>query len=138
MFSRLFLTAALLLAPVCASADEIVAPAEAAALAGTHSVTLVDVRTPIEWADTGIPSGARTVSWGQPDFVQRMLDLVAGDRNAPVVLICRTGNRSARAMAALREGGFTQVRHVAEGMAGGPNGPGWLARGLPVEDWKAN
>ena len=139
MFSRLLVAAALLLAPVCAGAAEVtVAPAEAAAMAGAHSVTLVDIRTPGEWADTGIPSGARTVSWGQPDFMQRMLDLVAGDRDAPLVLICRTGNRSARAVAALREGGFTQVRHVAEGMAGGPNGPGWLTRGLPVESWTAN
>lgn len=128
----------LLLAPVCAGAAETLAPAEAAALTSARAVTLVDVRTPAEWNETGIPTGARTVSWGQPDFVQRVVDLVAGDRAAPVVLICRSGSRSARAMAALREGGFTHVSHVPEGMAGGPNGPGWLARGLPVQPWTPN
>lgn len=132
MFRRLFLLAALVLAPLSAGATDALAPPEAATLATKRAALLVDVRSPAEWAETGIPAGARTVSWGRPDFVQRMLELVAGDRNAPLVLICRAGNRSARAMAALRDSGFTQVRHVPEGMAGGAAGPGWLARGLPV------
>lgn len=132
------LLAALVVAPLAATAGETVSPPEAASLIQARSAVLVDVRSPAEWSETGIPTGARTVSWGQPDFVKRMLEVVGNDRDAPVVLICRSGNRSARAMAALRESGFTRVSHVPEGMAGGPNGPGWLARGLPVEPWKAN
>lgn len=133
MFRRLVLAAALALAPLSVNAADALAPHEAAALATKRAALLVDVRSPAEWAETGIPAGARTVSWGRPDFVQRMLELVAGDRNAPLVLICRSGNRSTKAMAALRDSGFTHVAHIPEGMAGGPNGPGWLARGLPVE-----
>lgn len=121
-----------------ARADESVAAPEAAALAAQRAIVLVDVRTPVEWGDTGIPAPAHTASWGQPDFAEQVLKIAQGDKHAPVVLICRTGNRSGRALAFLRDRGFSQVRHVAEGMAGSAAGPGWLARGLPVSDWPAN
>lgn len=129
---RLFTLLAILVLALPASADDSITAPETLALAQAHTITLVDVRTPAEWAETGIAAGAGTVSWGQPDFVRGILTLTQGDRHAPLVLICRTGNRSGRALAALRENGFTQVRHVGEGMAGSPAGPGWLARGLPV------
>ncbi len=121
-----------------AGAGETLPAPEAAALAARKAVILVDVRTPVEWNDTGIPAGARTVSWGRPDFAERLLEVAGGDRNAPLVLICRTGNRSGKALAALRDNGFTQTRHVPEGMVGSAAGPGWLARGLPVEDWSGD
>ncbi len=34
---------------------------------------------------------------------------------------------------ALQEAGFTRVYNIKEGMAGCGAGPGWIARGLPVE-----
>lgn len=120
------------LAGAPARADDNIAAPEAASLAAVHSVLLVDVRTPTEWAQTGIPADAQTVSWGQPDFAERILKVAQGDKHAPVVLICRSGSRSARALAFLRERGFTEVRHVPDGMNG------WLARGLPVATWQAN
>lgn len=121
-----------------ATAAESLSPPEAQALSAHHEAVLVDVRTPREWADTGIPAGAATATWGADDFLDRMLSLAHGDRTQPVVLICRTGNRSGRALAYLTAQGFTAVRHVPEGMAGSAAGPGWLARGLPVEDWRRN
>jgi len=33
----------------------------------------------------------------------------------------------------LTEAGFTQVYNVKEGMAGSAAGPGWIARGLPLQ-----
>lgn len=119
-------------------AGDAVTPAEALTLSHTKAATFIDVRTPVEWQDTGVPPSAATISWGRADFAERVLAQVKGDRNAAIILICRTGNRSAKAMAHLRDQGFTNVRHVAEGMAGGPNGPGWIARGLPTVDWPGN
>lgn len=136
LLAALLLPALMLAAP--ASAGDSIAAPEALTLVQARAVLLVDVRTPVEWSDTGIPVGAATVSWGQPDFIRGILALTQGDRHAPLLLICRTGNRSGRALATLRENGFTQVSHVAEGMAGGNAGPGWLARGLPVKEWQAN
>lgn len=119
-------------------ANDVVAPAEALTLSHGKAATFIDVRTPVEWQDTGIPPSAATISWGRADFAERVLAQTKGDRNAAIILICRTGNRSAKAMAYLRNQGFTNVRHVAEGMVGGANGPGWIARGLPTVDWSGN
>lgn len=134
VFRLLTVLAGLVLA-MPAHADDTIAAPDALALVKDHAAQLVDVRTPAEWAETGIPTGAGTVSWGQPDFIAGILRLTQGDRHAPLVLICRTGNRSGRAMSALREAGFTRVRHIPDGMAGSAAGPGWLARGLPVTAW---
>ena len=104
---------------------------------------LVDVRTQGEWEQSGIIAGSRLMTFfdeqGRSNPQQWMERLRRQQKaGEPVILICRTGNRSAKAMAYLRDQGFTNVRHVAEGMAGGPNGPGWIARGLPTVDWSGN
>lgn len=131
-----------LLAPLCAiigltgtASAEIttVSAPEALVAAQSGEVVLIDVRTPSEWAMTGLPEGARRADMQQPDFVDQVLGAVAGDFDAPVALICRTGRRSLQAAQDLAESGFTNVSNVAEGVAGHPGaGPGWMARDLPV------
>lgn len=115
----------------------ILAADRAHALSEAGERLIVDVRTPAEWRQTGLPDGAVAVSLHDPDgpagFVRGVLAAVDGHRNAPIAVICRTGNRSEVAYDFLVAEGFTDVRDIAEGMAGGPNGPGWLPRGLPVE-----
>lgn len=103
-----------------------------------QQVVLVDVRTPAEWKQTGVAEGAAPISvtvhpGGERGFVADVLELVGGDRNRPVAVICRTGRRSARAERLLERNGFTHVYNVGEGMAGSSAGPGWLARKLPTE-----
>lgn len=103
-----------------------------------QQAVLVDVRTPAEWKQTGVPSGAVGISvtrhpQGERGFVADVLALVDGDRNRPVAVICRTGKRSAHAERLLERNGFTRVYNIVEGMAGSSAGPGWLARGLPTE-----
>lgn len=114
-------------------ADMTAAQAYEAARAGR--VKLIDVRTPEEWRETGVPSGAARADFhrGPAALVRSVTDIVGGDRNAPIVLICRTGNRSAQAKSILESQGYTRVEHVQEGMAGSGSEPGWLKRGLPVE-----
>jgi rhodanese-related sulfurtransferase len=70
---------------------------------------------------------------GAPGFTNALLDKVKGDKNAPIALICRTGNRTTQVQRYLQSQGFTNVYNVKEGMAGSGAGPGWLKRGLPVE-----
>lgn len=80
------------------------------------------------------PGAGRVDFYRGPDvLVQSILQMVGGDRNAPIALICRTGNRTTHAQKYLQSLGFTQVYNVKEGMVGSAAGPGWLKRALPVE-----
>jgi hypothetical protein len=74
---------------------------------------------------------------GAPGFANALLDKVNGDKNAPIALICRTGNRTTQVQRYLQSQGFTQVYNVKEGMAGSGAGPGWIKRGLPVDGCSA-
>jgi len=122
--------------PVALGPGEISAP-DAWGLAERGELTIVDVRTPREWRQTGVAAGALEINMQQPrgveGFVDKVLAAVDGNRSAPLGLICRTGNRSGQVQAVLRNAGFTQVYNIPEGMAGSRAGPGWLRRDLPVE-----
>jgi rhodanese-related sulfurtransferase len=96
-------------------------------------ITLIDIRTPREWRQTGIAEGALPIDMRSKTFVQKILAAVDGDKDAPIAIICRTGNRTTYTQKALRQMGFTNVYNVKEGMAGSGSGPGWVRRGLPVE-----
>jgi len=103
--------------------------AYAKALAG--DIVLIDIRTPEEWAESGLPDVALTNNLYAPDFIQTLLAIRDQNPSTPLALICRTGNRSARTTAQLYQAGLTNVIDVVEGVAGSGVGPGWFARGLP-------
>jgi rhodanese-related sulfurtransferase len=126
---------ALLLVTAPAFAGPDISAPEAMAASGAGGVKLIDIRTPQEWRQTGVAPGAGRVDFyrGPEVLVQSILQMVGGDKNAPIALICRTGNRTTQAQHFLQSLGFTQVYNVKEGMAGSAAGPGWLKRGLPVE-----
>jgi rhodanese-related sulfurtransferase len=114
--------------------------AEARTRASAGEVTLIDVRTPEEWRDSGVPEGAAQINMYHPGgadgFLEDVLERVGGDRSAPIAVICRSGNRSTQVQRFLASRGFTRVYNVREGMAGSAAGPGWLKSGLPVEPCK--
>lgn len=106
---------------------------------------LVDCRTEIEHMYVGFPVGAEHVAWQEapdweidPQFAAKVARLVKGDLTRPLLLICRSGNRSVDAGLALEAAGFTRVINVLEGFEGaldddyhrGTQG-GWRFRGLP-------
>lgn len=91
-------------------------------------ITLIDVRTPAEWRQTGVPQGAQRATLQDTDFLKQVMTH-AGGFEAPVAFICRSGQRSGQGAAQARAVGFTQVFNVI----GGVEGPdGWLAERLPV------
>lgn len=118
-----------------------IAADRAQALAEAGAVLIVDIRTPEEWARTGVPKGAALVpltDGGQrlrASFVGEVRGLLDGALGRPVALICRSGARSAFARRLLLAEGVTAVLDVAEGMVGSGFGPGWLGRGLGIEVW---
>jgi rhodanese-related sulfurtransferase len=81
---------------------------------------LVDVRADHEW-EAGRIEGATHMPLAE--LPQRAGEL---DRERPVVLYCRGGNRSSMAAEALAEAGFEAVK-LSEGIVG------WEEEGLPLE-----
>lgn len=82
---------------------------------------LVDVREPHEWR-AGHARGARHIPLAQ---LPASLDQLP--RDAPVYLICATGNRSRSAAALLKKSGFSRPLNVRGGTAA------WQRAGLPIE-----
>ena len=136
----MMLIGTLALAAAAAEGGVIAADA-AAARAAAGELLVIDVRSPREWRQTGVAKGARQVTihdpGGLPGFVEAVKVALGSDLKRPIAVICATGNRSTLAQRFLTEAGFTRVLNIKEGMLGGPYGPGWLNRGLPVESCTA-
>jgi rhodanese-related sulfurtransferase len=127
---------ALLLTATSAHAQSVntVKPPEAWAMMQKGQVVLIDVRSPKEWRQTGVPKNARLVTVhdarGAAGFVNGVRKVVRGDLKKPVALICRSGNRSAQGAAVLIQAGFKNVYNVSNGVM---TAKGWADRGLPME-----
>ena len=107
---------------------------------------LIDVRTKMEHTFVGHPAGAIHISWKEfPDwqvnaaFVEEVNKVVA-DQTVPVLLLCRSGQRSLDAAAALEAAGYTHLINILEGFEGPldenkhrGNLGGWRYHGLPWE-----
>lgn len=94
-----------------------VTPAEARTMVEGGAL-VVDVREPFEWV-AGHIAGARHVPLGRISPRE-----VPGDR--PVVLVCRSGNRSGVAAELLVAAGHPDVANLAGGMIA------WEAAGFPL------
>ena len=92
----------------------------------TPNALLIDVRSEMEFLFVGHPVGAIMIPWNDgpdwdinPHFVAHVRKAASVDR--PLVLICRSGNRSETAGEALEQAGFTQVYNVLHGFEGDLN-----------------
>jgi len=106
---------------------------------------LVDCRSEMEYLFVGHPVGAHHVAWNDgpdwiinPHFVGQVSRIAS--MNRPVVVICRSGQRSVAAGHALEQAGFTEVVNVLEGFEGPLDAQhqrskvsGWRFHGLPWE-----
>ncbi|MEP7378615.1 MAG: rhodanese-like domain-containing protein [Chloroflexota bacterium] len=91
--------------------------ADAAAFTGAF---VLDVREPSEWV-TGHIAGAKLIPLGQ--LPTRLAEV---PRDRAVVVVCRTGNRSAQGRDILVGAGYTAVTSMTGGMTD------WIAQGNPV------
>ncbi|MEO5366630.1 MAG: rhodanese-like domain-containing protein [Magnetococcus sp. WYHC-3] len=96
-----------------------------------EGVPVYDIRRPDEWARTGVLAGSRLLTYvdgkGQmtPGFLERFRSEVTPDKR--VIILCRSGNRSAHLARQLEEHlGYTQVFNVEDGIKS------WISDGLPV------
>ncbi|MGH6625580.1 MAG: rhodanese-like domain-containing protein [Burkholderiaceae bacterium] len=101
-------------------------PREAWALLQQQPEALfVDVRMEIGSLYVGRPPGVQSIPWYEyPELTSELLQFAAaveraaGRKDRPIVLICRSGQRTRDAGKALEAGGFTDVAHVVHGFEG--------------------
>ena len=95
---------------------------EAAARLEDPAAVVLDVRTPAEFAQAHLP-GAVNIDFYGPTLRSDLEEL---DRDAPVLLYCRSGNRSGNLHALLEELGFADVVDIRGGIIE------WVDAELPV------
>jgi rhodanese-related sulfurtransferase len=95
---------------------------EAVRLINREKGVLVDVSEPTEYA-AGHAAGARNVPVGSIPNAKEL----PSNKSLPLVLLCPTGARAARAAALLHKAGYEKAIPVAGGTAA------WREAGLPVE-----
>jgi rhodanese-related sulfurtransferase len=101
-----------------------------------NGVVVIDIRRAEEWAETGIIEGAHTITAftqsGQlhSEF-QTKFTAIVPTPDTPVMLYCRTGNRTGIIGNALvSQLGYSDVTHLSDGIVG------WIAGGAPVVAFK--
>lgn len=98
------------------------APATVSEIANSEPVTLVDVREADEWRAGHLP-GAVHVPRG---FLEMQAESKLPAKDAPLIVYCAGGNRSAFATATLKQLGYSDVRHMSGGFSG------WRDAGLKI------
>jgi rhodanese-related sulfurtransferase len=95
---------------------------EAVRLINREKAVMIDVCEPAEYA-AGHPVGARNVPLGELEAARGL----PTNKAVPLVLVCQSGARSARAVGLLRKAGYEKVQSLAGGLAA------WREANLPVE-----
>lgn len=107
----------------------LLSPREAHAAVRAGRLVLIDIRTPEEWADTGLPQGALPLDAGMSGFEVRLAALRLDHPGRRIALIDRSGALAVSVRQKLAARGWRDLLAVRGGMLG-PGG--WLAEGLPV------
>ncbi|MEP0366519.1 MAG: rhodanese-like domain-containing protein [Cyclobacteriaceae bacterium] len=84
---------------------------------------LIDVRTPQEY-DAGHIKNATLINIQDPEFESKMNQL---NKEKPVMVYCAVGGRSSRAVALIKDMGFSKVYNYKGGMKD------WAASGMEME-----
>ncbi len=110
------------------------------------AAVMVDVRTAIEHSFVGHPPGCVHIAWKEfpgmqlnEAFVEEVRKAVPGQEE-PILLLCRSGQRSLDAAKALEAVGYRHLINILEGFEGPldedkhrGNLGGWRFHGLPWE-----
>lgn len=86
------------------------------------SITVLDVRTPMEFAQGHIDR-AVNIDFQGNNFEKEVLDL---DKDAPIAIYCRSGNRSSQAVKVMEKLGFTNLYDMDGGVID------WAAANKPL------
>ncbi len=115
-------SAAMLLWQTFRKQGSAISPAQATLLINREDAVVLDVREPAEYAGGHIPK-AHPFPLGQ---VSKRLDELQRFKDKPVIVVCRSGNRSANACGILQKADFPNVLNLSGGMSA------WEQAGLPI------
>ena len=119
-----------------------------------ESIVFLDVRTRAEVAFLGMPDLADTNipymlvgDWDEWDkkkstfkiqpnsnflpYFEDYMQSIEKDKSSKIIVICRSGNRSAKTVNLLSKVGYTNVYTVIDGFEGSNKDNGWKKNGLP-------
>ena len=99
---------------------------EAVRLMNRERAVVIDVSEPGEYALAHI-AGSRNIPLGRLDVAREL----PSNKTVPVILVCASGNRAARAARALQAKGYQKAVVLAGGLAE------WKTANLPVDSKKA-
>ncbi|RZV66641.1 MAG: rhodanese-like domain-containing protein [Flavobacteriaceae bacterium] len=102
---------------------KVVSPEEMKSLIEMDEVQLVDVRTEAEYRLEHIAK-SQNIDVRSPNFDEEIQKL---DKDRPVIVYCRSGIRSAKCVAKLKDAGFVKIYDLNGGIAK------WKYKGLEVE-----
>ena len=105
--------------------------AELARLAAS-GVPVIDIRTAGEWKETGVIAGSRLLTFfdengrsNPPQWLEKLKPIARPEQ--PVILVCRSGNRTRAAAQFLAEqAGYKTVYNVSQGIKA------WAGDGRPM------
>ncbi len=123
MFRLLALLMLVLLAVPALARDISVQDAAALLQNPPQGLVILDVRTPAEFREGHLPGAVNMDYFGGP-FETQIQSL---PKTAPVLLYCRTGNRSGSAYDIMTKAGIGNILHMNEGITK------WQQLGLPQE-----
>jgi rhodanese-related sulfurtransferase len=124
LISLAVFSGALLLAPIIQGAVATGLGAnEAVQLMNREKAVVIDVCEPNEFA-AGHVVGAKNIPLSD---LQAKLGSAVKNKKLPIILVCQSGARSARAVATAKGLGFEQVHSLGGGLVA------WKAANLPVE-----
>jgi rhodanese-related sulfurtransferase len=95
---------------------------ELQSLLKTEDIQLVDVRTPEEY-QLGFIGNAQNIDYFSPTFEEEISKF---DKQKPIILYCKSGNRSSKSAAKLSKAGFVKIYTLDGGILK------WQKAGLDV------
>ena len=108
-------------------------PEQLQSLQQSQNALIVDVRTPAEWQASGVIANSHKLQGfdnnGKFDADKWSSDLqkLKSSAEQPVILVCRSGNRSSKIGEILAQRGENNIYHLSNGIQG------WIQSGLPVK-----
>lgn len=102
--------------------------AEVTELINRRNALVLDVRSAQEYATGHLPQARHAELASLPERA----NLIAKNKANPIVLVCQTGQRAAKAEAILKQAGYSEVFCLQGGL------DGWKQAGLPLVKQGAN